>query len=109
MAFRISLLITALVVGLCLDLSWGHSGLGVSQVHESSGHDDHCNHGHDHGHHHHHHEERSVSKLPEELAEEEDMKLYRFGFEHDHDHKHFGGASDLSGLGNLISLIDCIV
>jgi len=101
MAFRISLLITALVVGLCLDLSWGHSGLGVSQVH--------CNHGHDHGHHHHHHEERSVSKLPEELAEEEDMKLYRFGFEHDHDHKHFGGASDLSGLGNLISLIDCIV
>ncbi|XP_062172336.1 IAA-alanine resistance protein 1 isoform X2 [Alnus glutinosa] len=107
MALRISLLITALVVGLCLDLSWGHSGLGVSQVHESSGHDDHCNHGHDHGHHHHHDEERSVSKLPEELAEEEDMKLYGFGFEHDHDHKHFGGASDLSGLGLWVNALGC--
>lgn len=102
MAFRISVLITALVVGLCLDLSWGHSGLGASQVHESHSHH-HCNHGHDHDHDHHHHEERLVSKLPEELAEEEDMKLYGFGFEHDHDHhEHVGGTSQLSGLGNIL-------
>ena len=100
------MLVTALVVGLCLDLSWGHSGHGASQVHESRAHH-HCDHGHDHGHdhdhhHHHHHEEHLVSKLPEELAEEEDMKLYGFGFEHDHHHKHIGGTSELSGLGNLL-------
>lgn len=29
-----------------------------------------------------------ASKLPDELAEEEDMKLYGFGLPHDHDHHH---------------------
>ena len=59
---------------------------------------------------HHHHEEeklKSGTKLPEELAEEEDMKLYGFGFAYDHghghDHDHHGhrlsGGSELSGLG----------
>jgi hypothetical protein len=42
------------------------------------------------------------SKLPEELAEEEDMKLYGFG-NHDHDHDHHRGL-ELSGLG-IFSLL----
>ncbi|XP_059445491.1 IAA-alanine resistance protein 1 [Corylus avellana] len=108
MAFRISVLVTALVVGLCLDLSWGHSGHGASQVHESRAHH-HCDHGHDHDHDHdhHHHEDHLVSKLPEELAEEEDMKLYGFGFEHDHHHEHIGGTSELSGLGLWVNALGC--
>jgi hypothetical protein len=40
------------------------------------------------------------SKLPEELAEEEDMKLYGFG---NHDHDHHRGL-ELSGLG-IFSLL----
>ncbi|KAF3969779.1 hypothetical protein CMV_006460 [Castanea mollissima] len=80
----------------CLDLSFGH---------ESHAHN--CDHGHHHDHHHHHHhhheEELLASKmLPEELAEEEDMRLYGFSFEHDHILDRFP-ASDLSALddGNL--------
>ena len=83
---------------------WVFSDLSSVESH-GSGH--HCNHGHDHHHHHDHdhdHQTRKEeglvgSKLPEELAEEEDMKLYGFGF-HDHDHKleHFG-VLQLSGTG----------
>ena len=96
-------LVTALVVALnCLDLSFGH---------ESQAHHHHCDHGH---HHHHHEEERLASKLlPEELAEEEDMRLYGFGFEHDRILDRFA-FSDLSGLGTFLFqffefsiLIDC--
>ena len=96
-------LVTALVVALnCLDLSFGH---------ESHAHHHHCDHGH---HHHHHEEERLASKLlPEELAEEEDMRLYGFGFEHDRILDRFA-FSDLSGLGTFLFqffefsiLIDC--
>ncbi|KAF4353948.1 hypothetical protein F8388_011116 [Cannabis sativa] len=50
-----------------------------------------------HGHHHNHHHQSSLESnlLPEELAEEEDMKLYGFGshahdHDHDHHHEHFG-------------------
>lgn len=42
--------------------------------------------------------------LPEELAEEEDMKLYGFGpylDDHDHDHDHDQHHQDLSSLGNF--------
>ncbi|KAF3966264.1 hypothetical protein CMV_009617 [Castanea mollissima] len=96
-----AVLVTALVVALCcLDLSFGH---------ESHAH--HCDHGHHHDHHHHQHhhheEERLASKLlPEELAEEEDMRLYGFGFEHDHILDRFP-ASDLSGLGLWVSALGC--
>ena len=90
--------------GLFLDLSSGFK-VSASGVHESRvGH--HCDHGHDHHHHHHHdhhhhHKQSSVEfKLPEELAEEEDMKLYGFGsHSQDHDHEHFG-ILQLSGPGN---------
>ena len=88
-------LVTALVVALnCLDLSFGH---------ESHAHHHHCDHGHHDDHHHHHHEEeRLASKLlPEELAEEEDMRLYGFGFEHDRILDRFA-FSDLSGLGTFL-------
>ena len=101
-------LVTALVVALnCLDLSFGH---------ESHAHHHHCDHGHHDDHHHHNHreEERLASKLlPEELAEEEDMRLYGFGFEHDRILDRFA-FSDLSGLGTFLFqffefsiLIDC--
>ena len=87
-----AVLVTALVVALsCLDLSFGH---------ESHAHHHHCDHGHHH--HHHHEEERLASKLlPEELAEEEDMRLYGFGFEHDRNLDRFA-FSDLSGLGTFL-------
>ncbi|GAB4828679.1 IAA-alanine resistance protein 1 [Ancistrocladus abbreviatus] len=92
-----------------------------------------CNHGHDHdhdhGHDHHRHyhhpggHEKGISeskKLPEELAEEEDLKLYGFGSNdlHDHDHgpdcdhnhkqhHHSGNATVLSGLGLWVRAIGC--
>ncbi|CAN7072669.1 unnamed protein product, partial [Brassica oleracea var. botrytis] len=64
-----------------------------------------CSHLHDHDHHH----EAVKMKLPEELVEEEDMRLC--GFEpclhHDHDHE---SSSNLSGFGNciLVSLASLI-
>lgn len=88
---------------LCLDLAIGHkphshshSGFCGSDAHH------HCeeHHHHDHDHHHEHDHKDKIdgrSKLPEELAEEEDMKLYGFGFPHEHDHHH--DTSELSGLG----------
>ncbi|KAF7808455.1 IAA-alanine resistance protein 1 [Senna tora] len=103
--------LAVLVLGFCLDPGIGHeghhSGSCTSEVHESIDHHHHhhqCEHGHQHHHHHHHnHQEEKLatgSKLPEELAEEEDMKLYGFGFAHDHGHGHHGhfGGTELSGL-----------
>ncbi|KAI9074106.1 hypothetical protein K1719_043951 [Acacia pycnantha] len=97
-------LLTVLVLGFCLDLGIGHeghhSGSCASQVHDS----------HDH-----HQEEKLVSgtKLPEELAEEEDMKLYGFGFAYDHGHEHghrshrLSGGSEFSGLGLWLTALGC--
>lgn len=86
---------SALVFSLFLDLSFAHGSLGHHQCTHSHGH-------HQHAHHHHHDDDVSVTSklLPEELAEEEDMRLYGFGrpyVEHDHESV---GSSDLSGLGN---------
>lgn len=107
-------------------------GFGVTGAHEElhghAPHDHHhhggCRHGHHH-HHHHNHEGEGVYQhgrhgdvdggvmkrklLPEELAEEEDLKLYGFGGgDHQHHHHHndrdyHGAAGDgeLSGLGNF--------
>lgn len=108
-----------IVVSLFLVLGFGFSVLldltsASSGVHQ-------CNHGHDHNHHdhhhhhHHHHEKESLveSKLPEELAEEEDMKLYGFGshvhnhdHDHDHEHEHFG-VLQLTGPGLWIHALGC--
>ncbi|KAI4313619.1 hypothetical protein L6164_026582 [Bauhinia variegata] len=112
----ISASVIVLVLGFCLDLGFGHEGHHHSgacplEVHESHGHkhQHQCGHGHHHHHHHHHHEEEKLvtgSKLPEELAEEEDMRLYGFGLYEDHDHTHFGG-SELSGLGLWLNALGC--
>ncbi|KAF8021187.1 hypothetical protein BT93_G1577 [Corymbia citriodora subsp. variegata] len=126
----------AVICVLCLDLCLGHEGScphsGFSspapQVHSCGDHD----HGHDEGHHHHHHhdhdhqahhhEEKGGNfKLPEELAEEEDLKLYGFGphygHDHDHDHDHHrhhhhhgdgrSGEPDPSGLGLWVHALGC--
>ncbi|KAG6764351.1 hypothetical protein POTOM_031817 [Populus tomentosa] len=89
---RILLALFLLLVS-CSDLCFGNE-FCASPVHQHShGHHHHhdCAHGHHHHHHHHHEHNPGVieSKLPEELAEEEDMKLYGFGnHDHDHDHDH---------------------
>ncbi|GMJ09633.1 IAA-ALANINE RESISTANT 1 [Hibiscus trionum] len=119
------------VILVSLDLCFG-SGSGMSPAHGDHGHHHHCDHGHGHDHHHkhdhgnhrHHHleEERKKMMLPEELAEEEDMKLYGFGpyrddhDHHDHDHDHHElsdiglwsralGCSLLVSLASLVCLI----
>ena len=103
-------------------------GLGVTAAHEDfhvhspHDHDHHCGHGHLHHHHHHHHNEgehhhgrhddvggevKGRRKLPEELAEEEDLKLYGFGVGDHHQHHHHGiaaGDEELSGLGKFLLL-----
>ncbi|CAN4090434.1 unnamed protein product [Withania somnifera] len=88
-----------------------------------------CSHGHighhhdhdGHGHHHHHHDGLSEVKerqLLEELAEEEDLKLYGFGSHdhmdehhhrdgHGHGHGHGHGVKDLTGLGLWVSAMGC--
>lgn len=85
-------------------------GFSVAAAHQ-------CNHGHDHDHHHHYHhvhdEDVGLTKknqgeqvlLPEEIAEEEDLKMMWAHDDHDHDfehghhgHKHDGDV-ELSGLG----------
>ncbi|PRQ40217.1 putative zinc/iron permease [Rosa chinensis] len=99
---RMLSVVAALVLGLCLDLSL------VCASGEAHVHTHHCNHGHDdHDHHGHGHQGQSLvgSKLlPEELAEEEDMKLYGFGFQHDHEHF---GALQLSVTGLWIHSLGC--
>ncbi|XP_002521911.2 IAA-alanine resistance protein 1 [Ricinus communis] len=78
-----------LVLLFFIDLCFASTGQCISPAHHDS-------HGHDHHHHHHHDHDhdnhRIESKLPEELAEEEDMKLYGFSnyhhHHHDHDHDH---------------------
>lgn len=87
---------SALLFSLLLDPSFAHA----SHAHH------HCTHAHRH---HPHEDDVSLTSklLPEELAEEEDMKLYGFGrpyLHHDHDHDHASlGSPHLSGLGNSLN------
>lgn len=84
-------------------------GFSVTAAHQ-------CNHHHDfdNPHHHVHHGNGDVGVvkkqqqlLPEELAEEEDLKLYGYGLHHNHgyetEHKH-GDVVELSGLGTYFLL-----
>ncbi|CAN1301508.1 IAA-alanine resistance protein 1 [Linum perenne] len=111
------MLLTVAVVasGFLVDLCSG-DGLCTSPVHDHSGghhhhhHDSQCS-GH---HHHHHHDKETEYRLPEELAEEEDMKLYGFGnyhdhqHEHDHDHHHHVDSnSKLFGLSLWLHAMGC--
>ncbi|KAH1250543.1 IAA-alanine resistance protein 1 [Glycine max] len=102
-----------LLLFLCLDLgiahqhqghSHSHSGFCASDAHHHCG-DDHL-HGHAHDHHHDKIDGRS-KLLPEELAEEEDMKLYGFGLPHHHHHDHGIEAAELSGLGLWLNALGC--
>lgn len=120
------LFVLLLISGLCVSAVHGHSA--AEQC--SHGHDHHhgdaehghasthqCSHGHGHGHdhdhHHHHHSGAEVNKrklLPEELAEEEDLKLYGFGTRDEHHHHHHDHGhvdSELSGLGLWLHAMSC--
>lgn len=96
--------------GFCLDLSFGHQceHHESSVVHEVSHHHHGCDHGHEHG-----HVEYGlgVKKLPEELAEEEDLRM-EFMSHHDHHHHGHGHdghdhGSELSGVGLWIQAMGC--
>ncbi|PSR90930.1 IAA-alanine resistance protein [Actinidia chinensis var. chinensis] len=103
-------MLVLLVLGsnLALGHQGHHSGSCASAVHEAPAHH-HCDHRHDH----HHRQEKitDLKKLPEELAEEEDLILYGFGshqgHDHGHDHHHEHGASELSGAGLWIHAMGC--
>ncbi|XP_010271119.1 PREDICTED: IAA-alanine resistance protein 1 [Nelumbo nucifera] len=110
------ILVTVLGLKLCLGHEGGSESCPFSQAESSDHH--HCEHDHHLHHHHHHHENEHrhhhgksllKSKLPEELAEEEDLKLLEHeshhGHRHDHDHEH--GISDLSGIELWIHAMGC--
>lgn len=114
---KLIMLVLALVLVSNLDLGSG-GGFCATPVHgKDHGHDHQCDHGHhhhDHDHDHQHKEKKML--LPEELAEEEDMKLYGFGsyFGHDHDHDHghshhhhHDRDSQLSGLALWVNALGC--
>ncbi|XP_065855364.1 IAA-alanine resistance protein 1 isoform X2 [Euphorbia lathyris] len=98
---------------ISLDLCFG-SGFCAQHVHDDShAHHHHdCDNGHDHSHHHDHEFHRIESKLPEELAEEEDMKLYGFSnylhhhHHHSHTHTHDHDLT-LTGLGLWLHALGC--
>ena len=99
--------VLVLICGFCLDLSFGHQceHHESSVVHEVS-HQHHHHHGCDHEHHGNEHEHvengLGVKKLPEELAEEEDLRME---FMSHHDHHHHDHGSDLSGVGNVACIL----
>lgn len=75
-------------------------------------HHHHCNHGHDHDHQHSGIDdvgEKRRKLLPEELAEEEDLKLFGFSDANGHHHHHHHDLPDsmLSGLGLWIHAMGC--
>nr|GFD13695.1 hypothetical protein [Tanacetum cinerariifolium] len=66
-----------------------------------------CDHDHGHGHDHEHEHVKyglGVKRLPEELAEEEDLRMEFMSHHHDHDYHHHGHGqgSELSGVGNVL-------
>lgn len=113
---KLILLVLALVLVSNLDLGSGGGFCATPVNGKDHGHDHQCDHGHhhhDHDHDHQHKEKKML--LPEELAEEEDMKLYGFGsyFGHDHDHDHghshhhHDRDSQLSGLALWVNALGC--
>ncbi|XP_044480587.1 IAA-alanine resistance protein 1-like isoform X2 [Mangifera indica] len=93
--FVFSVLDLILLSGFCFDLGFA---TGTTPSHD-----------HHHHHHHHHHHDHNLGGhqhtdkkmlLPEELAEEEDMRLYGFGpYHHDHDHDQDHHVGDLQHVG----------
>uniref|UniRef100_A0A1J3ENZ2 IAA-alanine resistance protein 1 n=1 Tax=Noccaea caerulescens TaxID=107243 RepID=A0A1J3ENZ2_NOCCA len=111
-----SLVIPLLVLGLFLDLcvETGFSQSTPARDDHAHHHGGGCSHSHDHDHDHHvvKTEEPVKMKLPEELAEEEDMRLCGFGpclhhdHDHDHDHDHESNSS-LSGFALWLNALGC--
>ncbi|KAL8137951.1 hypothetical protein V2J09_003952 [Rumex salicifolius] len=106
------LIVGVTLIGFSLDSCFGQQS--------PAGHTcDHGHHHHDEAHHHHSHGDTSVGgqskKLPEELAEEEDLKLYGFEsthhhhdhHDHHHDHDHSTADLKLSGAGLWIHALGC--
>ncbi|CAO2841284.1 unnamed protein product [Amaranthus hypochondriacus] len=111
-------LILFLIFFYCtLDLCSGHQSPAShhSCSHGHHHHHDHHLHHHDHDHDHHHGDRDEVNQsvkkklLPEELAEEEDLKLYGFASDdiHIHDDHLDGSHSQLSGIGLWIHSMGC--
>lgn len=84
-------------------------GFSVASAHQ-------CSHGHHHHHHVHDDEDVGLMKknqgqqtlLPEEMAEEEDLKMMWGHHDHDHDHNSdHDGHVELSGLGLWINAMGC--
>ncbi|XP_077236215.1 ZIP metal ion transporter family [Tasmannia lanceolata] len=102
------LLVVVLGLNLCLASNEVKSGSCPFSTHESH---DHHHHHHDHSHHHDGHIESLFrSKLPEELAEEEDLELYGFDSHHSHHLTHSQGsssASEFSKIGLWVHAMGC--
>lgn len=96
-----SLIVAVLVTGSVSTFCLGHQS-PASEVHR-------CSHGHSHHHddHGYHSHDELERKLPEELAEEEDLKLYGFGSDHDHHHHHTSEGQELSGAGLWLRAMGC--
>nr|XP_043624383.1 IAA-alanine resistance protein 1 [Erigeron canadensis] len=100
------IIIIILVLGLNLELSLGQ------QCHQQADKSHDHNHHHDDGCHHHHHVHQNyefgIRKLPEEVAEDEDLRLGYGSHHHDHDHDHDDHhGSELSGVGLWINAMGC--
>ncbi|ERN11036.1 IAA-alanine resistance protein 1 isoform X1 [Amborella trichopoda] len=100
-----------ILVGPCI--SHGFDGHGHHHDHHGCHH-----HHHDHSHDHHHdhrnddhhvndHKSLPERKLPEELAEEEDLKLYGFGLHSSHGEDHSHSVLHLSKLGLWVHAMGC--
>ncbi|XP_010415408.1 PREDICTED: IAA-alanine resistance protein 1 [Camelina sativa] len=98
----VPILFLVLFLDLCVETGFSQS---------TPARDDHgggCSHSHDHDHHHVKKTTAKVEmKLPEELAEEEDMRLCGFGpCLHDHDHDH-ESSSSLTGFALWLNALGC--
>ncbi|CAN7129500.1 unnamed protein product [Brassica rapa subsp. narinosa] len=97
-------LVLVLFLDLCVETGLSHSTPAREEhVHHHGGGCSSHSHDHDHDHH-----EPKQMKLPEELAEEEDMRLCGFGpcLHHNHDHDHLS-SSALSGFALWVNALGC--
>ncbi|KAI9168720.1 hypothetical protein LWI28_001046 [Acer negundo] len=100
------LLVSGPVIGSCSDLCTGSGSCSTPVRGEDNG-NHRCDHGHNHHHDGHGHQHKETKNLlPEELAEEEDMRLYGFGPYHHHDHDH-ADHPQLFGLGLWLHALGC--
>ncbi|KAL8100679.1 hypothetical protein AgCh_032800 [Apium graveolens] len=101
-------LLTILILALTLNITIAHdTGSCTSHIHHNDVHPQTHTHTHqcDHGHHHHHDHHHDIRrKLPEELAEEEDLKLGFDSYYYDHDDP---DIQLLTGLGLWVNAMGC--